>query len=550
MKRKTSTLPTRVFKFGLPFGATENADIVREQMRLAHRYQNDLVHTLRASRAAYRLEVAKIGDIESIDAVIAETVAAMTPALDELKLLKQQRDKSAVAAAELALAPQRTRLRELRSKRKAVAADIANSQEFKAAVAAINERQHAMALSLRAACGVYWGTYLLTEASVEQQRRGKYDPKFQRWDGCGRVGVQIQKGMTTTQLFSCADTRIRCQREPGSKFATLWLRVQSQDNGVPVFAKFPMVLHRPLPEDAAIKNVYVRCQRIGTRYRYEAAFVIESATFVVPKRRRNRVVALNFGWRQQQDGIRIGMAVDSSGRKHRITLPQELVSAFEHANSLTSIRDRELNGIKAALTAAVVENAPEWYCHRIRTLASIHKPDRLVDFLRYWRDHRFAGDDHVYALADAWRRQERHLHQWEDSERTRALGRRQHVYRNIAAEYARKYDVIVLPDADFAELAVPDSGAAVVAGTRRFQTAPGELRSAFAAACSRHGATEVVSDCAFTTRRCCKCNHVNTGDFSRSVVYTCESCGREYDQDVNACENTLNAYYRMEAAAE
>src|SRR5690606_27442140 len=154
----------------------------------------------------------------------------------------------------------REQVRALRAERKEVARRLREDPTLAADLAAINVRANDMRKALRARCGVYWGTYLLAEAAADAQRREKMDPSFRRWTGEGRIGVQIQGGMPAVALVGGDDTRLqvdaidprawsgtRSERRLHAR-TTLRIRIGSEGRD-PVWASFPMIMHRPLPTD-------------------------------------------------------------------------------------------------------------------------------------------------------------------------------------------------------------------------------------------------------------------------------------------------------------
>lgn len=521
-RRSPDAPPARVFKYGLPFGPRENADVVWQQMRSAHAYHNNLIQLELARRDALRLEIAK--HPEEIAALDAE-IKVHSVAIKNKKLPKDERENH-----------------------KSLRADLYARRDEILGVPAMTEREVAMHKSLRKNCGVYWGTYLLMDAAAFQQRSGKDPPKFKRWYGEGRVGVQVQGGMSVDDLYRAEDPRVRLTPTYGRN-AILSLRVQSDGKGKPVFATFPVVMHRPLPEDGRIKEVSVQAYHIGTRLRWEVCFVLEAKSFVTIPKPGNREVALNFGWREHATGFRVCTCTDSLGRSWEITLPESIQEAIDHAESLQSIRERAFNSARADLLAfAKSQETPEWFRARTRTAHAWKHHDKLTYLVYQWSRNRFPGDEAAYAAAEAWRRQERHLYQWEASERDRAHSHRNHVYRNIAADLARTYTRILIPDTDFAKLAKKVAQESPQdTSKRRFVSASGMFRSMVIHAGAKHGATVIKVSDENITRRCGSCRELVTGSMIPSAVYVCEHCGAEWDQDVNA---GVNMSVKVAAAAE
>lgn len=171
-----------------------------------------------------------------------------------------------------------------RARRAAILADDAS----RLACDAINARAHELTISARAHCGVYWGTYLLVEDAAQAARKAPLydgdepsDPLFAPWRGEGNLGVQVQGGEPVAAIVGTTDTRVRIGAvDPRAHLretphgerkrmcrTTLRLRVGSEGRD-PIWAEWPMILHRPMPPEARVKRVVVSLHRIGSRERW------------------------------------------------------------------------------------------------------------------------------------------------------------------------------------------------------------------------------------------------------------------------------------------
>src|SRR4029077_16799763 len=128
---------------------------------------------------------------------------------------------------------------------------------------AIDERFAELRRQARAACGIYWGTYIIIEAADDAARKQPLydgatpnDPRFvSRRDASEQVGVQIQNGMPAEAVFG-AHTQLqiapvdekawlrdveprRGVRDRLSR-TTLRLRVGSDERKRPIFPVWPM----------------------------------------------------------------------------------------------------------------------------------------------------------------------------------------------------------------------------------------------------------------------------------------------------------------------
>lgn len=597
-------METIVYKYGL-LRPTQNADLVERQMRLAHNYRNDMTHIERARRAAVRELLAEHDEVRQIDEKLGLAKKALELALEAVakhkgkertrKVPPELRDAVTQARAE-ARALRVARFSALKAAREAVAP----------ALAAVEEHYSIMHKSIRAASGVYHGSYLLVDDAMNLVRKMPIftphgepnDPRFVPWRHEGQIGVQIPNGIPVESLVD--DTRVRLEIAPvrgkskravKNQYAVLWLRIGSEGPGnrTPVWARFPMILSRPLPPGAFVKRVSVKKREvgpIGTKPEWSVQFTL--GVEHLHHRCGTGMVAVDLGWRSMEDGIRVGTwlgeiprtEVHPTGVKLGFTiLPSRMQSGLDKVRSLRSIRDREFDKIRAALLdwfdkqrhtpfladeALVAQIGPESLAHwrknlpephlrkcdeadlahvdelyrRIATLQQWKSAVRLHELVRWWTDHRVAGDTVAYSIAEAWRYQDRHLWAWEAHQSKKLKRYQLQVYREAAARLAATYETLVLEDlnlTEFAETPAPESGAANDAGDLRQIAAPSVLRAALVNAFGKHRVVLVPPE--FTTKNCAHCG--TTNEVGAPLYFTCVNCGLAWDQDLNACHNLL-----------
>jgi hypothetical protein len=254
------------------------------------------------------------------------------------------------------------------------------------------------------------------------------------------------------------------------------------------------------------------------------------------------VAGLDVGWRMIGGDLRVAYALGDDDRETVLTIPAARLSAWSKADSLQSIRDRNLDEIKALLVewlAGRGEDLPKWLAEDAGHLAQWKSKGRLVRLARHWRDNRFAGDEAIYASLDAWQKQEQHLRNWEAAQRLKAGRRRDDEYRKFAARLARRYHTIRVEDIDWRELKKrtppekrSDKPNELEETRRRYASiaAVGQLTRFI-----REAAAE-VQDIApeYTTKACHACGTIEEWDAERELEHTCGNCGVRWDQDYNA----------------
>lgn len=573
MKRRSADAPpVRVYTYGLPTGPTPDcAAAVDEQLRRAHRFKNDLIAIERARREAYTAIVGEAPSVAELDARIAEMVAERAALRAETQRARAEARRRIEMPTDAAkrIAELKALIKQARAERRAARAASKDPRiELCNARAAEMVRLHHLACGLRPS-----GTYLHIEKAVEATRKGR-PPKFRRWDGSGRIVVQTTargtNGLPVPALLAGADNRIRIDLVPQVR------RTKRHPEGIAVpnsallrmrvgeareWASFPVIMHRPLPEDGIVKWAWVQRRRIGTRWRWELQIVLEAPSFAT-RPRAGHAVAVDFGAKGKHADRLVALAVGTDGEVHRLRLPDDepraggrvkrgTHAALAHVDSLRAIRDRNFNDSRETLLDWLAESdPPTWLAEAVRWMPQWRSPKRLVRLVHAWREQRFEGDETIFAALDAWRRQDRHLYQWESDERAKALARRREVARTWAAELARKYAHLVTEDVDLARMrrnAAPEAPDASRDRMHRTaaEAAPGEARDAV-----RHAfaARETRLKPTGRAKRCASCGGaVITSEYEAA----CTACGMRIDADYARCWGLLrDAGHGVEALAE
>lgn len=549
-------MQTKVYRYRLKPPA-ENRDIVTQQMRLAHRYYNKLIEIERVRRFTVRALYDQRSDLSKLKAETEERQGALEEAEASIREMRQQsrsrsetkemRQKAKALRAEL-----RASREAFRSARKALRDD----EQFQRDAAEIDAEALAKSKAARSECGVYWGTYLIQENAFNLARKSKMDPRFRRWTGESAVGVQIQKGITVDEATSGSDTRIvldpcpagRNGRRRSMLRGTLRLRVQSGERKEPVWAEWPITLHRPLPTGARIKRVDVHRSLVGPKEQWSAHFTLD-----VPGPFQCAgaagAVAVDIGWREREQGLRVAYLCDGLECDEEVLLDPDVATRIQKVRDLQEIRDKRRDQMAPKLIEELRKiEAPEWLQEKTAYISQWRAQARFAALVLEWRERRFAGDQKAYELLEAWRKRDKHLWLWETAQRKSTLRRRREQYRRLGAKLAQSYRVLVLEDFDLRDMArlaeVGEEGeqAAQVIRTRRFMAATSELRDCLEKAFASRGGTVVWMASKDTTRRCHVCGHTEAFDAAKSVWHACGSCGATWDQDRNAAINLIERW--------
>jgi hypothetical protein len=567
MKRKTSNLETRIYSYGV-LPPIDGKELFEEQLRLAHRYANDLV-------AAYQRKAVRVQEVlrefPGVDLTASKVDALVKDLDDARKAVKAKRTgagKRADTAAESQRAKQlvldlKAARAALREEKQRIKGDPLRKQKLKAVD---EELREAIRKIRNGPNAPYWGTYLKVEEAIMQASKSIKPPRFRRYDGTGKIAVQLQGGLSAPEVFSGLDTRLRIAAVPADTFTrrrhhrrlasrtTVMIRAGSSDAGKPIWVTFPMILHRPLPDDASIKWAWILRRRVGIRFEYKVQLVVESKSFEPARNQGGGAIAIDVGWRQKLDGqIRVGFWADDAGRSGEMLVPQRTLDGMPKVRELRSIRDRRLDLVRARLIGLKSAVGSAWLDQAMVFIDKWRAPRRFARLLSDMRKHELEEPAlakskpwvKFRARLSAWAKKDRHLCAWECHQRDRRLGHRREIYRRLAVQLAQTYKHVVVETFDlttFAKAALPEDGFPSDDKTQRYVArlaAPGEFRKYLKEATSKYGGTYVERPAEYTTLQCHLCLFTSKWDARPKIDHTCEGCGATWDQDYNAAMNLL-----------
>lgn len=520
MARKTSSVPTRIWKFGIPFGPEESSrEIVSDQIRLGRMYRNALIELERERfarfKAARQRICKKFGALEcAYDEIEAKIEAVYSEIRDHRRRYAAKRisgardatgDRERVTRSMLtreapehlkqALSELKEQSKEaldaLKAERPATKKNARLQKESKR----INDEFYAKWRDVRKSdLSPYWGTYLLIEdafkRSCQDSAKSGEPPRFDAWDqvlcaktgvnvgGAGRIGVQIASpnNMTTEQLLECKDSRLRLKlgREIGSRGARealLSIRVGSEGRA-PVFAHFKVKVHRRLPPGAKIKWAWVQRRKISMhKFKWELCLALESEAFISPVRIPSHSCAINFGWLRTDEGsVKVAHVVGTDGHEEAIEVPGMVSFKLDYARGCRRVRDQNLDDLKSTEMKQWFEALDdEWKDEIQRVARQIDGKNKKSDWTRWRNPKKFAmlayrmradnGSGEIVEALLNWAKRDRHVGDIEEGIRSKAIGSRKEHYRLVAKRIAQRYSTIVLDGTNIKELAKkPKSG--------------------------------------------------------------------------------------------
>lgn len=533
-----------VYEFGA-LQPTDGVDQVEDQIWLAHQYYNQLVEIERERRLAVKTAQETIGDISQAQERF-QAAAEHVKALAKQKKQAKSHDKKVAPPSKEEIAEAQETKKEAHEALKA--AKKASKEALDPLYAKIDKEAHAKGIKARANCKVYWGTYLQIEQFFAQAcnppkwKPGMKPPKpwherpaFRKWDGRGIVAVQLQGGLPVDEIFG-NDSRIQIAPLPENAYdtsvprgqrnrlqrTTLKLRVGS-DGRKPIWATWPVFLHRELPEGAVVK--WAKIVRTPWHQKWPYRWKLQ-ITLQVPDpqpRRGDSRVAINLGWRLMDDGtLRIATWADSRGRTGELRLDRSFRDRIEKVKSIRSQRDTEMDVLRGVLLEAGVK------CEKWKS------PNR---FKRFFRTESEGLEESVRTILANWVYRDNHLWWYERGCRNGALNYRKEQYRLFALKMAREYTFLVVENYDLRKIATDENRVAKPAG-QRVEGAPSQAREILRSTGNREGCLVVDGNSKQATQRCHICGDESPWDAAPKITHTCAK-GHTWDQDINNARNML-----------
>ena len=561
-------LPVRVYQYGL-LPPLSHAQEVSDLFFTAHRYRNALTEIERERRKAIREALGpELHEAEMKAAAVEEQLIASSREIKAYHAAQKTRNTpDNLAARHKALKAER---KDALATFRAMKRDLHESPPVKIALEEIKARFAERNRKARAASGLApraWGTYQRVEAEADQARAMPLydgtepnDPRFKRYGGEGSLAIHLQNDnvMPVENLFKpnnwvhvdpvdprawLEETR-RGDRRRLSR-TKLRIRLGTSDGREPVFAEFPMIMHREIPAGSIVSWAVVHLHRYGPREEWTVSFTVTLPDGKpVPAAARGKgAVAVDLGWRliASTRELRVCSYFGEDGRAGELRLPPHVLRGLgEVPDRIRAVRDKNFNVARAVLARWLAEREPpEWLKTATLNLADWRSPARLVKVAHLWREARFDGDAEAYERLEAWRYRDRHLWQYEAGQRRSELRNRREIYRRFGAELAKRYETVLFEDFDLRRVARRKATDTYereneTARTNRFRAATGELRACVINAfLSRGGASANVGSLD-STHICHVCGSVEVFDAAADITHVCSGCGAEWDQDENA----------------
>ncbi|TXH51828.1 MAG: hypothetical protein E6Q97_17255 [Desulfurellales bacterium] len=554
----------------------ENQEVILKILDKANRYRNRLAKIEQQRREktdAVMLEFCpELMSVESerdklttkIDELVDQVKGRSTKARKKVPMSREERESLKSMKAE------RKVLNDRRKELRAVL--FAETSELTHRINAIGEWAKEECRQARATCDLYWGTYLLIEGDAEAFRKGP-PPRLRRFEGRGRIGVQIQNGLSWDAMCAGEDTRLRLiadgvpppdapprlsakgvplPKQKAKRAAmnyTLWMRIGSQDKGKPMWAKIPCIIHRQPPEGTMVKWATLHRNVVGGVHQWRVVFSLENHASAWTKRdvAYGGAVGIDIGYRVLPSGRqRVAIAVGSDGREHSLVLDKGMVDEFDKVKRIQSHRDELFNEAKAWILEYMNEHGEDpWLKSKLEHLDKWKSKRRLQDVIEEWSARSaLPGDALVLEKLEHWAfEREPHLWAYERNLDQQLRARRKDIYRNWVVMLRRTYRTAIIEKMDLREAIHdtkrPEEDQEVTATQRRKAS---QVALSILIQCIKNGGQDVVElDPNATTSTCHYCGKQCEWDHAKNLRHQCEHCGTTWDQDENAARNLLRA---------
>lgn len=469
-----ASCPSRIYSYACK-PPSENLDLVEEQIRLKHRYRNKRVEIVQAKLvekdelmrrlSPQMADVSqKVKDLkEKIDALCEEQAAVNS------KGKKRSRDEASKA--------RRAEIRELKAQKaklneqlKQLRHNFYKNEANLSALAELDSKYVQMEKVARAETiesGIYWGNYLMAERAIPLSYKvsaTKGPPQFSAYGKVRqfRVTVQIQNGWPVKYLVSNPHSQVwMTPCEDSNKHYNVHIRICKRD-GEWKYVTLRTRTHRPLPEDGIVKDVSLVKRRVATHFKWFVQFVVAQKQGFETKCADHGVVDVKFAVKKLEacdshdgGGVRVATWEGSDGESGEIVLPEgAYVSRRRKVEDLNSIRKKNFNEALSLLLEWKRENAkalPEWFADRTKSIHQWKAPARLAALVLEWRKQRMSCDKGIFNDMENWRKQDKHLYEWEGHQVLSACNFRKNMFRQIASDLSQKYKKVVVPKINVSE---------------------------------------------------------------------------------------------------
>ena len=533
-------------------------DDCEEQMRLANEFWNTLVTIEHQNAEERRAIINEPQELVDLNAEILRLQEIVTILVEEKKKLNKAARKNAKTPdIDGRIKTYKAQLKPLYEAAKvARKASVEQNKPLLDELSKVRFEKIKLARQEIAAKGLWWGNYNATADSFNVAVSRSYKDggvlKIKKFRGEGRLTNQIQGGVSVEDLLAGRNTQVQMIEErweykgagqvrPQEK-QRYHLKICAYANGRDKrMLKFPIVYHRPLPEDAIVKMVAVKRIKEFDRWKWFVVFTLDIED-TEERKCGYDVATVNFGWRKTEEGIRIATVL-RNGHIDYVLYPEHIWRGQMAGEYNRGVMDKATNEQVAWLRQIPLERAPEQIQEIITTILGYKRvTGGHFEWLREkWR----IGASHWQP--EFLKELESFCADWRLYSRTAAAGRqwvedaRQYFYRAEVRRLLEGVGTVVVNAHNMSATAKKElSTLPREVQHQRFLTAPSEFRAALAEYARKVGMEVVVDEAAHDV---CACHGAPFVDQDRqALMWDCPVDGRELDQDCNYVHLMLQRY--------
>lgn len=575
-----------VYKYDL-FPPTNWARDCDAELRGQNELWNKLVEIERLHIEAVRAIAAPA--VAELDAKATALDTQLTTLFDErVALRKQARTKVKSPELDAQIAELRASLKVVRD-----AAKVLRKEAYAAAkddLKALDTLRFEHVKEARQKSRLFWPNYNAIVNSYDRARgralKGGIELKPRAFNGEGRLTNQIQGGITSKRIMDATHSQIailpKLDKTRNPRGAVLRFKVRSgEDRTAPSRVVYwPFILYRPLPSDGLIKEVTINRRKNGRKFNWSVAFTITrpKASNLLPPR-TGQAVAINFGWRLVEDGLRVATAVRFADGKEKFASREHAI--LSQTIMRGHVKFEEVQSVRSKLRNELIKTM------RANGFFDTEPHPKLAEVIQRMKDAEYIKSGHLEHLYKLWSTEcpqwgsfmimlrikdwllgssvtsKRHVSEpqlkallsnpetgipliGEARAQVEQANRRQWIanaklyqYRLDAAALVGDAAVVIINQHDMSTTAKrEDSNLPPPARRNRVIAAPSILRQAVINYCRNHGVTMIEFDGAAHDHAACGA-YVEMS-FPDELKQLCTQCHEWFDQDENFCKIMLN----------
>ncbi|HME26007.1 MAG TPA: zinc ribbon domain-containing protein [Acetobacteraceae bacterium] len=444
-------------------------------------------------------------------------------------------------------------------------------REKASALRAIEERRRVdvkLARQDAAKAGLWWPNYntVLARADAAYARAVKTgaELRIREWRGGDRwpgerdfrepltFTFQVQGGMSVDEMFSGQMRQFGIDRPDPDAWThpsrgerhrrqrtTARIAIYPTEGGGYRLLDVPVLLHRPIPDEARIKSATLQRARQGALWRWHLSLTCELPAATPREPRADRACGIDFGWRRRPGGS-LRTAIVSWGEEYEeIALPPDWMDEFDRAEAWQGELDAEARVTLEWLRTATLGEVPdELRQHIADVVGNRLSGATALGRLTAWWSRTYPGHSSGHlARLQAWSRDDLRDRAARVNWVARLVRRRRELYRLAAARIAIQASVVgidatALTDAARRPGATERDTVKYAARSQRVRAAVSVLRNELLRACAAAGVP--IISCTGATNVCHICGAAPRPSSPADVTWKCQSCGTVYDQDINA----------------